>query len=467
MPIPKSSDAARRRENLDVFGVHARARRGRRDLGAVAWTPLGRRPRHATRSSERHPSCPSATPRRNAAFPRPRQHASHEAHPRRQRRGPRGLRPPPRSRDRCDRPARRARCRRDDRQRDARCSTTTTRAATPRATTRRSGSTRRDSDRSHRDRDRQGGRPARVRPGAARAPVARRPTPAPRADGVDGRYNNVDIAYDVGAGGATVDVAVVSDRYNDQLRFFTIDPAGAGRDDAAHRGDRAPSSSSCSARTATTVDEEHTAYGLAVWQPGAGTTYAVVTQEGEHDHRHGADRRRSTARSATPTSTQLDDARRVPAARRHHVGAVRGARASARSSRASRSTSAPARCTPRRRTSACGAIAAAARLERARAHRPGHRLRHPRRLRPGDRGVRRRSTRTRPATAAPDLVADAEGVDIYYGPGGTGLRHGVQPGRRHATPCTQRHGPQPARSARSGSRASTAWTTSTAPTASR
>jgi len=51
--------------------------------------------------------------------------------------------------------------------------------------------------------------------------------PAPRADGVDGRYNNVDIAYGLKVGSETADVAVVSDRYNDQLRFFAIDAAGA------------------------------------------------------------------------------------------------------------------------------------------------------------------------------------------------------------------------------------------------
>ena len=51
--------------------------------------------------------------------------------------------------------------------------------------------------------------------------------PAPRADGVAGRYNNVDIAYGLDLGAGPVDVAVVSDRYNDQLRFFAIDPAGA------------------------------------------------------------------------------------------------------------------------------------------------------------------------------------------------------------------------------------------------
>jgi 3-phytase len=104
-------------------------------------------------------------------------------------------------------------------------------------------------------------------------------TVAPRADGVPGRYNNVDIAYGIRLAGRTVDVAVVSDRYNDQLRFFVVDPAGARArtpltEVTAHEQrflfnpDRAA------------VDEEHTAYGLAVWQPRRGEAYAVVTQEG-------------------------------------------------------------------------------------------------------------------------------------------------------------------------------------------
>ncbi len=104
--------------------------------------------------------------------------------------------------------------------------------------------------------------------------------PAPRADGVDGRYNNVDLAYDIPLGGEVVDVAVVSDRYNDQLRFWVIDPRGA---------DAATPLTEVTAREQefvfsedrAEVDEEHTAYGVAVYQPGDGTTYAVVTQEGE------------------------------------------------------------------------------------------------------------------------------------------------------------------------------------------
>ena len=60
VPIPKSSDAARRRANLDVFGFALRERRGRRDLRAVARTPVGRRPRHA-RGVLRRPELPMHT----------------------------------------------------------------------------------------------------------------------------------------------------------------------------------------------------------------------------------------------------------------------------------------------------------------------------------------------------------------------------------------------------------------------
>ena len=97
-----------------------------------------------------------------------------------------------------------------------------------------------------------------------------RATKAPRHDGTFGRYNNVDIAYGLALDGETVDVAVVSDRFNDQLRFWVIDPDGAQAD---------------SPLTEVTAEEqtfffnpdrrggrqEHTAYGVAVYQPQPGT----------------------------------------------------------------------------------------------------------------------------------------------------------------------------------------------------
>jgi 3-phytase len=104
-------------------------------------------------------------------------------------------------------------------------------------------------------------------------------TEAPRSDGVPGRYNNVDIAYGLRLAGRTVDVAVVSDRYNDQLRFFTIDPAGAAAQTPLTEVTAAEQQFLFSPDRET-VDQEHTAYGLAVWQPSRREAYAVVTQEG-------------------------------------------------------------------------------------------------------------------------------------------------------------------------------------------
>lgn len=104
-------------------------------------------------------------------------------------------------------------------------------------------------------------------------------TPAPRSDGVEGRYNNVDIAYGLALGDATVDVAVVSDRYNDQLRFWVIDPAGS---DASFPLTEitAPEQAFLFNPDRDAVDDEHTAYGVAVYQPHMDAAYAVVTQEG-------------------------------------------------------------------------------------------------------------------------------------------------------------------------------------------
>ena len=163
------------------------------------------------------------------------------------------------------------------------------------------------------------------------------------------------------------------------------------------------------------VDEEHTAYGLAVWQPRRRRTYAVVTQEGTTTL--------ATARividggrSATPMSSDLElpGSSRCPTAR---PGRRARSRASGRSSKASPSTSARACCTPRRRTSACGACSCRS-GRRAGAHRQGP-----------DFGIHDtcdpETEECEPVDptaggSAARLDADAEGVDIYYGPGATG-----------------------------------------------
>ncbi|MFF5262207.1 phytase [Actinomadura viridis] len=104
-------------------------------------------------------------------------------------------------------------------------------------------------------------------------------TEAPRADTAAGRYNNVDIAYGVALAGRRADVAVVSDRHNDQLRFFVIDPAGTAA--------RTPLTEVTAADQRflfnpdrQAVDQGSTAYGLTVWQPRPGEAYAVITREG-------------------------------------------------------------------------------------------------------------------------------------------------------------------------------------------
>ncbi|MEU4364795.1 phytase [Promicromonospora sp. NPDC023987] len=104
-------------------------------------------------------------------------------------------------------------------------------------------------------------------------------TAAPRADGVPGRFNNVDIAYSLDVDGRATDVAVVSDRYNDQLRFFAIDPAGADAE-APLTEVTAPELDFLFSPDRETVAEDQTAYGLAVYQPRGGAAYAVITQEG-------------------------------------------------------------------------------------------------------------------------------------------------------------------------------------------
>ncbi|HRD62288.1 MAG TPA: phytase [Nocardioides sp.] len=104
-------------------------------------------------------------------------------------------------------------------------------------------------------------------------------TVAPQGDAIAGRYNNVDIAYGLRVRGHRVDVAVVSDRYNDTLRFFAIDPGGAAASTPLSEI-TAPGQDYLFQPDREGVDTEQTAYGLAVYQPGHGSAYAVVTQEG-------------------------------------------------------------------------------------------------------------------------------------------------------------------------------------------
>ncbi|MFD1935074.1 phytase [Nonomuraea mangrovi] len=95
---------------------------------------------------------------------------------------------------------------------------------------------------------------------------------APGKDDEPGRFNNVDLVYGFRLGDRRVDLAVVSDRGRDQLRFYAIDPAGLTLTDVTD-----PAVPYVFNRTQRQVNEEETAYGLATWQDG-GRAYALVSR---------------------------------------------------------------------------------------------------------------------------------------------------------------------------------------------
>ncbi|MFD8236190.1 phytase [Streptomyces sp. NPDC059696] len=103
------------------------------------------------------------------------------------------------------------------------------------------------------------------------------PAPRPPADDdAPGRYNNVDLVTGVRTSTGRADIAVVSDRGNDRLRIYRIDPSKPGgpltdvTDPAV-----APVFSADQAE----INEQRTAYGLATWQDrSTGRSYALVSR---------------------------------------------------------------------------------------------------------------------------------------------------------------------------------------------
>ncbi len=85
------------------------------------------------------------------------------------------------------------------------------------------------------------------------------------------RYNNVDLVYGFELGGESVDLAVVSDRTNDTLAIFKINPDNQQLEDVTADG---------ILETIFGIDDgEATAYGLATYKsPVSGISYAFVTQ---------------------------------------------------------------------------------------------------------------------------------------------------------------------------------------------
>jgi 3-phytase len=93
------------------------------------------------------------------------------------------------------------------------------------------------------------------------------PPPTPGEDHAPGRFNNVDLLYDVDGR----DLAVVTDRGHDTLRVYAID-------DRRLSDATSPSVSFVFSRDQDEVDEQATAYGLATWKAPNGRGYAFVTQ---------------------------------------------------------------------------------------------------------------------------------------------------------------------------------------------
>ncbi|ERN42249.1 3-phytase (myo-inositol-hexaphosphate 3-phosphohydrolase) [Rubidibacter lacunae KORDI 51-2] len=88
------------------------------------------------------------------------------------------------------------------------------------------------------------------------------------------RYNNVDLVYNFELGSETVDLAVFSDRRNDSLEVYRIDPATGQLNDVTAAPLLNPAFSIFGVD-----DGEATAYGLVTYtSPVSGTDYAFTTQ---------------------------------------------------------------------------------------------------------------------------------------------------------------------------------------------
>ncbi|MEW2631896.1 phytase [Streptomyces sp. NPDC048389] len=103
------------------------------------------------------------------------------------------------------------------------------------------------------------------------------PAPAPAAqDDAPGRFNNVDLLRDVRLSTGRADLAVVSDRGNDRLRFYRIDrdrPGGPLADVTD------PGAVPVFSSGQDEINDQNTAYGLATWTDRrTGRSYALASR---------------------------------------------------------------------------------------------------------------------------------------------------------------------------------------------
>jgi len=99
--------------------------------------------------------------------------------------------------------------------------------------------------------------------------------PAPGPDDAPGRFNNVDLVRGFRLGGRAVDLAVVTDRGRDRLRFYRID---GGRRGAPLTDVTAGDVPFAFSADQDEVNAQTTAYGLATFTGEAGAAYAVVSR---------------------------------------------------------------------------------------------------------------------------------------------------------------------------------------------
>ncbi|MEU7981070.1 phytase [Micromonospora sp. NPDC049081] len=97
--------------------------------------------------------------------------------------------------------------------------------------------------------------------------------PAPGPDDEAGRFNNVDLVSGFRLAGRPVDLAVVTDRGRDQLRFYRIDPVSRRLVDVT-----APQPPFAFSRDQAEVNTQRTAYGLGTFTDRDGAAYAVVSR---------------------------------------------------------------------------------------------------------------------------------------------------------------------------------------------
>ncbi|HVK20962.1 MAG TPA: phytase [Actinokineospora sp.] len=97
-----------------------------------------------------------------------------------------------------------------------------------------------------------------------------------------GRFNNVDIVVGARIGGRTLDLAVVSDRGLDRLRIYAIDPRGAAAGAHVLTDITTVTPPRVFSATDEEIDEQRTAYGIAVRpDPAGGAPWVVASRRHE------------------------------------------------------------------------------------------------------------------------------------------------------------------------------------------